>query len=88
MLATIIGAVLQAVIAPLFGYLLTLHNQQVAQQLGQTQQAVTDEAAQVVASANDAQQVAATVQAENASLARSVADPSSLRDPGDPDSRD
>ena len=88
MLATIIGAVLQAVIAPLFGYLLTLHNQQVAQQLGQTQQAVTDEAAQVVASANDAQQVAATVQAENASLARSVAYPSSLRDPGDPDSRD
>lgn len=57
------------------------------QELGQKEQAVADEAQQVVAATADEKQVAATVQSENASLAHSVADPASLRLP-DSDSRD
>jgi hypothetical protein len=38
-LSALIGPILQAIIAPLFGYALTLHNQAQAQQLGASQAA-------------------------------------------------
>ena len=67
MLATIIGAVLQAVITPLFGYLLTLHNQQVAEQLGASQAAgaVAVQSAKVEAAIAQAEATAPKTQAED-----------------------
>jgi hypothetical protein len=57
------------------------------QTLGQKTQAVADEQQQVVQATANETRVADVVQAENASLVKSAADPSSLRD-ADPDSRD
>jgi len=82
-----LGAFFGGIWGALGNFLSGLLQRKDEQTLGQKEQAVVDEEAQVAAATVNEQKVSATVQAENASLAKSVADPTSLRDP-DPDSRD
>jgi hypothetical protein len=65
----ILGALFKAVIAPVFGWLLSLHNQKMAQQLGATQVvAATDaQSAKVETAVAQAEAAAPKTQAQDVS---------------------
>lgn len=86
-IGSLIAGIAQALFSAIGNFFTSLIQRSDEQALGQQTQAATDANAQTAAANANTQKVAGVVQAENASFAKSVADPSGLRD-ADPDSRD